>query len=84
MTIMSSVNEEQSGMASGTYTTVRQFALTAGVAILSAIITAFKSGYSSKFNTAMTYTLSVRNAMIAALVLSAIAIACSLLLIKRS
>ncbi|ACJ18120.1 MFS transporter [Coxiella burnetii] len=38
LSIMKSVPSTQSGMASGTFTTVRQFGLTMGVALLSAIV----------------------------------------------
>lgn len=40
-TVMTSVKPEQSGMASGTFTTIRQCALSMGIAILSAVITSY-------------------------------------------
>lgn len=49
MTIMQSVDPSQSGMASGTFTTVRQLALSMGIAILSAIVTSFNDSHLAAF-----------------------------------
>jgi predicted MFS family arabinose efflux permease len=81
-TIMTSVTDKQSGMASGTLNTVRQLALSLGIAILSAIISSYHSAHADDLTNSYTHAFIL--GMIAMSIFAVIGCLFSIIYIKNT